>query len=186
MKKILKYCILLGVAISLFFISGCVKQKNQDVKSQIEISATTSITNKWFETREAISLNKNTYQILKFKDEDVAYDIEAGNRYYSSKNNIAMTVEVYEDEGLSFEDVINKSMEYIEKNITKKEVVSEDENKIQYHIEYDIMNEYKEKEVVCLKTKTGYLLHDLTYFQAADEIEEAAIQSVVNEFLQAM
>lgn len=183
MFKKMKYFLGAGIILVLLLIPGCQNQEtNNQEQATIESSDNTN-PEKLFETRQVLSLNKHIYQILKFTKEDVSYDLEAGNKFFSSKDNVAVTVEIYEDPEISFDKVIETSMEYIRENITKQEIVSEDNMKIHYHVEYDIMGECKSKEVVCLKTKTGILLHDLTYFQAIDNTEASRLKVIIEEFL---
>lgn len=186
MNKKFKYFFLAGATLTMLFVTGCVSQTPVDNNKTVVENSETANSSNWFETRQAISLNKNTYEILKFANEDVSYDIEAGNKFYSSKDAIAITAEIYEGEDLSFEEVITTSMEYIQNNIVSQEVVSEDDSMIYYHIEYDILGESKFKEVVCMKTKTGILLHDLTYFEPINAAEEATIKPIIDEFLSAI
>ena len=183
MNKKLRYFLTAGTVFMLLFAVGCAETQSGD---QASVNSNQQEILPVFETRQVTSLDKNVYQVLKFANEDVSYDIEGGNKFYSSKNNNAITVELYEDLELTFNDVISLSMDYIKENITELKVVSEDETKIQYHIEYDIMGECKTKDVVCLKTKTGIILHDLTMFKPVDDVEVEEQETILNEFLAAI
>lgn len=178
-NKFITKTIIIMMLLALSLIPGCVASPSQYSRSGSEKQTEIS-----YLKFEEIPFSEGSYKILKFVDEDVEQEDTQKKRFYSSKDNMAVTVEFYEGNNINFEDIINASLGYLQGCLNSFEKVSEEENQVHYHIEYELMGEKKTKDVVCKKISDGIILHDLSLFADTNQEEEKIHEEVTKEFLQ--
>lgn len=133
-----------------------------------------------FEAKDFVSKDQNTYSVPRFVEYDVEQENQEQNRYFSSKNGMALTVEIYEDKEMTIDEVIETSLGYIKNNIVSNDVLEKTKDKAYYVVEYDLMGEKKIKDIICLTSKNGIILYDLSLF---DEEEGSGLAGIREEFL---
>lgn len=174
-------------------LTGCSKNKEKieapDTNNQEEIVKTennqlgenVTITTlgddyelKQFDICEKESESGNTYTFLRFKNPPVSSN--KGNTYFSAnKISSDMYVTIVEDLDKTMDEVLDEATAYIKNNITKEQS-GEGENIAYRTIKYDF-NEYKKvKFIVCLKTDTGYLVHDFSFYESEVTSENELIK----------
>lgn len=137
---------------------------------------------KQFDIYEIKSSQDNIYTFLKFKNSTV--ESKKKDTFYS-KSNVFADMYVRVEEGNEFKNntlqqIIDKSISYIINNITESNYY--EEKNIAYQIvKYNIFNEIKNKIVVCVKTDTGYIVHDFSYFENCNDKEKKIIKECIQD-----
>lgn len=175
---------LIIVFIMIIFFPAC-SSKNQNNASYEGISKTNlgeSYKLKQFEVCEIKSSQNNVYTFLRFKNSTVAN--RENDTYYSKSPVLAdMYVRIEESDALrnnSMQQIIDKSVSYITKIITKSDYY--EKGNIAYQtIKYNFYNEIKNKIIICEKTDTGYIIHDFSYFEDGTKYEKNIIKEYMKD-----
>lgn len=189
-KNILRILITILLITSL---SACSSQSNPEDNQIVE--STTDVSNdgitktslgkdyglKEFNIYEMKSKQNNTYTFLRFKDAVVANRKE--NNYYSQSPTLAdLSVTIIEGDDFknnTMQQILDKATSYIQ-DITESQY--QEKGNVAYKlVSYNMYKEKKDKLIVCIKTDTGYIIHDLSYFTNGTNKETKLVQAYIED-----